>query len=523
MSRLVDTVVRTRRPLLVLPLCIILRVVIMSQEASAQEGIAFFGMSPPVADSSAVIVFPENLDRDRVFEWISSDPTLGEVDTGLVTASIWRFFPGPPARLVFVGSGGGASLRGDVLFGDYNRAVVDIAKGPKRVRYLLTECGLNLLVELPSAEISQGRMVTGVVVAEFGISLEGLRVFVSADDDQRTEVLEPQPLQLRADNTARFTLLGRTPGLGNAVVAFLTDRLSQPRCFDAAGLEVRSGDDLGELTEGFDVGHLVLPPGELPFDPPYFVDQASQDSAAEAERKIDETVGGKTDPIRFDVQTDSLDYKKGLDTKDNSGRTITTYGMQLQGYVFPKAGMKPEEVRFVNIMSRTLKIDGAQQDGPDASVGPIVDGQGSRTDPRWRRARSFTKGGTVIGKEFPDAPSISDPWVHDEYRSKRLEISWKMKTWVLTGSGGTLKYYGRFEWAVDVDLDVGTNKASTVIRKSGAGPDFRWVTSNGRGDGAAERELREALGSRKYRVRNPQTGRHTVATNGDFGDFTPSP
>ena len=43
-----------------------------------------------------------------------------------------------PERLIFTGSGAGADFYGDVLFEDYNRAVVDVTKNAMHVRYLLT-------------------------------------------------------------------------------------------------------------------------------------------------------------------------------------------------------------------------------------------------------------------------------------------------------------------------------------------------------------------------------------------------
>ena len=100
---------------------------------------AFEGKSPPVANSQAhYLVLYDN----QKFRWKSTDSVLGSVDTGFASTSKWNYIPGSganPPRLIFIGSGGGATFYGDVLFGDYWRAVVDVVKGGKRIRYLLTE------------------------------------------------------------------------------------------------------------------------------------------------------------------------------------------------------------------------------------------------------------------------------------------------------------------------------------------------------------------------------------------------
>jgi hypothetical protein len=98
----------------------------------------FFGTAPSVTNSNGSLFLNEDVVNERVFQWKSSDPILADVDTGCVTASRWNYFPGSPARLVFTGSADGATLKGDVLFEPYNRAVVNVVKGSKRVRYLLT-------------------------------------------------------------------------------------------------------------------------------------------------------------------------------------------------------------------------------------------------------------------------------------------------------------------------------------------------------------------------------------------------
>jgi hypothetical protein len=113
----------------------------LTHNATAQEAPVFSyqyeGTSPPVADSSGTLLLKEDLENENVFHWKSSDSILGDVDTGIVEASRWNYLPGSPARLVFVGSCDGVTIYGNVLFQEYNRAVVNVRKGLKRVRYLL--------------------------------------------------------------------------------------------------------------------------------------------------------------------------------------------------------------------------------------------------------------------------------------------------------------------------------------------------------------------------------------------------
>jgi hypothetical protein len=97
----------------------------------------FHGTSPPFANSSGSLFLSDDLVDGRVFSWQSSDMVLGEIESDC-TASKWNYFPGNPARLVFVGSGGGATFYGNVLFEPYDRAVVDIVKGNQRIRYTLS-------------------------------------------------------------------------------------------------------------------------------------------------------------------------------------------------------------------------------------------------------------------------------------------------------------------------------------------------------------------------------------------------
>lgn len=113
----------------------------LTHNATAQEAPVFSyqyeGTSPPVADSSGTLLLKEDLENENVFHWKSSDSILGDVDTGIVEASRWNYLPGSPARLVFVGSCDGVTIYGNILFQEYNRAVVNVRKGLKRVRYLL--------------------------------------------------------------------------------------------------------------------------------------------------------------------------------------------------------------------------------------------------------------------------------------------------------------------------------------------------------------------------------------------------
>lgn len=108
----------------------------------------FKGHSPPLTQqfghSSGMLYLGEDVAGSKKFRWISDDPILGHFDTGnqYAVATIWNYLPGNPPRLVFTGSAGGAMFSGNVLFGTYNRAVVDVVKGTQRVRYLL-EVGVH--------------------------------------------------------------------------------------------------------------------------------------------------------------------------------------------------------------------------------------------------------------------------------------------------------------------------------------------------------------------------------------------
>ncbi|HJW30325.1 MAG TPA: hypothetical protein VJ508_13930 [Saprospiraceae bacterium] len=103
------------------------------------EGQVFSGTSPPIINSTATLTFQADLTTQKVFSWESSDPVLGDINTGDIPAATWNLSGSNPTRLVFTGSGGGATFYGNVLFEPYNRAVVDVVKGGKRLRYLLTK------------------------------------------------------------------------------------------------------------------------------------------------------------------------------------------------------------------------------------------------------------------------------------------------------------------------------------------------------------------------------------------------
>ena len=106
----------------------------------------FVGPSPSVPGSEAILV----LDTTRqVLRFTSHDPILGDVLVESPAVQSWLVVSGSPERLVFQATEGGVLLRGDVLFSPYNRAVLDVVKGAKRVRYLLKP-GCACLCVFPS-------------------------------------------------------------------------------------------------------------------------------------------------------------------------------------------------------------------------------------------------------------------------------------------------------------------------------------------------------------------------------------
>ena len=128
----------------------------LAKSAIAQDDLVFLGSSPAVSNSGASPSFKKDVANEKVFSWISFDPILGAINTlGFVSAATWNFLPGSPDRLIFTGSGGGATFYGNVLFDPYNRAVVDVVKGGQRVRYVVvklpTPCDQQLLLLDPTS------------------------------------------------------------------------------------------------------------------------------------------------------------------------------------------------------------------------------------------------------------------------------------------------------------------------------------------------------------------------------------
>lgn len=111
----------------------------------------FAGFSPPVAGSGAMLTFKPDIVNDQTFSWASSDFILGEINTNFISASKWLVFGANPTRVVFEGGGDAATFKGNVIFEPYNRAVVDVVKGGRRVRYLLklSTCTIRVFRDLP--------------------------------------------------------------------------------------------------------------------------------------------------------------------------------------------------------------------------------------------------------------------------------------------------------------------------------------------------------------------------------------
>jgi hypothetical protein len=140
---------------------------IRSQTEDPEERV-FLGTSPPHADSSGALALAANLLRDRGFRWRSSDRVLGEIDTGFVAPTTWVVTGAAPDRLVFTGRGGGVTVSGNVLFKPYNRAVVDVVRGSGRVRYLLTDEEIDMImVDVANEEIDFAAQASEAVQAPF--------------------------------------------------------------------------------------------------------------------------------------------------------------------------------------------------------------------------------------------------------------------------------------------------------------------------------------------------------------------
>jgi len=144
----------------------------------------FVGTSPPISDSTATLILNDNLSTQTSFQWQSSDSILGNIDTGEVNAVIWNFFPGTgsrPDRLIFTGGGDGAQLKGNVLFDPYNRAVADVTKNGRRVRYLLTDIkvdSINLTIHKPLVIDAAETAIADAVELT-----KGVQTFVNLDND----------------------------------------------------------------------------------------------------------------------------------------------------------------------------------------------------------------------------------------------------------------------------------------------------------------------------------------------------
>lgn len=75
---------------------------------------------------------------DRMIEWTSEDSTIGPVQIELTEVDgLWRETTGVVPRVIFEHREGDVFLRGNVILGTYHRAVVDLVRDGKRVRYVL--------------------------------------------------------------------------------------------------------------------------------------------------------------------------------------------------------------------------------------------------------------------------------------------------------------------------------------------------------------------------------------------------
>jgi len=107
------------------------------QQDTFSGGQVFFGISVARPDSEGVLFLGADVQSNSNFGWKSSDPILGNIDTGPVQATTWSVYGADPARVVFTGTGDGATINGDVLLAPYNQGVIDVAKGSQHLRYLV--------------------------------------------------------------------------------------------------------------------------------------------------------------------------------------------------------------------------------------------------------------------------------------------------------------------------------------------------------------------------------------------------
>jgi hypothetical protein len=120
-----------------LPLALLLGLLLglaRGAQAGEEDIRPFSGNCPPITNSFGTLIL--NMTRST-FQWISVDSVLGAVNATSVTVSTWKRTGTNPERLTFIGMGGNAVFYGDVLFGSYNRGVVDVIRAGRHIRYLV--------------------------------------------------------------------------------------------------------------------------------------------------------------------------------------------------------------------------------------------------------------------------------------------------------------------------------------------------------------------------------------------------
>jgi hypothetical protein len=117
--------------------------------ATSDSTPVFVGSSPPISDSSGALILNGDVAREAQFRWRSADAVVGEIDTGFVSGAPWRYFSGAPSRLTFTSTNSSAVIVANVVFEPYNRAVVDVVKGSRRVRYVLQGAPLDMILADP--------------------------------------------------------------------------------------------------------------------------------------------------------------------------------------------------------------------------------------------------------------------------------------------------------------------------------------------------------------------------------------
>jgi uncharacterized repeat protein (TIGR01451 family) len=112
--------------------------------------LAFEGNSPEMGGSEGTLLLRGDLNQMQ-FSWQSSDSIFGSINTGFLNASNWNVVPGTgacPARVTFSGFAGGIQYVGTVIFGAYNRAVIELNRTVTNVvqrgRYGLIRVTLDL-------------------------------------------------------------------------------------------------------------------------------------------------------------------------------------------------------------------------------------------------------------------------------------------------------------------------------------------------------------------------------------------